>query len=83
VPSQGGRDRVLALLVDAHNPLNANVSGTENASTFSLTLTATSGTGLYLGVAGTIDWSGTRTMSGALTLTTAGVWTPNLNRPLL
>jgi len=63
--------------------LIATVSGTETATTFALTLTATGGTGLYQGVAGTIAWSGTRTISGTLTFTTTGGWTANLNRPVL
>jgi hypothetical protein len=63
--------------------LMASISGTETAGAFSLTLTATGGTGLYQGVAGTIAWSGIRTGFGETGFTTTGVWTPNLNRPVL
>ena len=62
--------------------LTANVSGTET-TTFSLTLTATGGTGLYAGVAGTIAWNGTRTGTGTSTYTSSGTWTANLDRPVL
>jgi hypothetical protein len=63
--------------------LNASVSGTETVTAFSFTMTATSGTGLYQGAAGTIAWNGTRTVTGASTYTASGVWTANLNRPVL
>jgi len=68
-------------LTTPEGTLMASVSGTETVATFSFTLTATGGTGLYQGVTGTIAWSGTRI--GSPTFTTAGVWTANLNRPVL
>jgi len=70
-------------LTTPEGTLMASVSGTETVTAFSFILTATGGTGLYQGVAGTIAWSGTRTTIGPSTASTTGVWTANLNRPVL